>query len=76
MEKKTKSDSAPPLLYSRRQLAQRLGPVDVSFVRRLEKAGRLKGIRLTRSPSAMVFFRAEDIDRLIREADDAMPNQM
>jgi hypothetical protein len=58
------------LLYSRRQVAELLGGVDISYIRRLEKAGRLKPVRLTRSPSAMAFYRAQDVAALVEEAAD------
>jgi hypothetical protein len=59
------------LLYSREQVAELLGGISVHTVRRLEAAGRLRPVRLTRSPTAMVFFRAQDVLALIEEADDA-----
>jgi hypothetical protein len=63
---KTESDDVP-LLLSRRDVAARLG-VTVTYVRHLEKLGRLHGLRLTRSPTAMVFFQASDVTKLIEEA--------
>jgi hypothetical protein len=65
-------DLPPRLLYSRKQVAHALGGVDVSYVRRLERAGVLKGIRLDkRKATAMVFFRAQDVIALIEDAADA-----
>jgi hypothetical protein len=64
-------EALEPLLLTRQQVAQLLGGVDVSFVRRLEKSGRLKPIRLTRSPTAMVFHRKADVMALVEEAGDA-----
>ena len=62
------ADNVPsPFLYSRQQVAHLLGDVDVSFVRRLEKAGRLKAVRLTRSPSAMAFYTAENVAALVAD---------
>jgi hypothetical protein len=60
-----KGDVLASLLYTRKQVAKLLGDVDVSYVRRLEQEGVIKGFRLTRSPSARVFFRAEDVKHLI-----------
>ena len=45
------------LLYSREQVADLLGGVSINTIRRLESEGRLKPIRLSKSPTAMVFFR-------------------
>jgi hypothetical protein len=58
------------LLFSREQVAQMLGGISIATVRRLEHEGRLKPVRLSRSPTAMVFFRASDVDALIDEAAD------
>lgn len=64
-----KEQSAPErLLYSREQVAAMLGNVSIATIRRLESEGRLKPIRLSRSPTAMVFFRAKDVQTLIAEA--------
>lgn len=72
MKSNPKSSQTPdaPLLFTRQQVARMLGNVDISFVRRLEKAGRLQPIRLTRSPSAMAFYRARDVMALVEEASD------
>jgi DNA-binding transcriptional MerR regulator len=56
------------LLYTRRQVAELLGGCDVSTVRRLEKQGRLKAVRLTKSATGMVYFRADDVIALVAEA--------
>ncbi len=56
------------LLYSREQVAGMLGGVSIATVRRLEREGRLKPVRLSRSPTAMVFFRAADVEVMIEEA--------
>jgi hypothetical protein len=58
---KPKSEPVKQLLFSRKQAAEVLGRVDVSYIRRLEKTGVLRPVRLIRSPSAMVFFTAENI---------------
>jgi hypothetical protein len=63
-----KSPPTERLLYTRRQVAELLGHVDVSYIRRLEKEGRLKAIRLFRSPTAQVFFSVEQVHALVREA--------
>jgi len=55
------------LLYSRRQVAEMLG-VNISYVQSLERSGRLQGLRLSRSPTSMVFFRRADVLALIEEA--------
>jgi hypothetical protein len=60
------------LLYTRRQTAELLGNVHLATIRRLEKAGRLKPVRLNRnSRLAMVFYRARDVQALVEEAGDA-----
>lgn len=56
------------LLLTRRQVAEMLGGVSVETVRRLEDEGRLKPIRLSRSPTAQVFFKAADVHALVEEA--------
>jgi hypothetical protein len=56
------------LLYTRRQVAELLGGVDVSTVRRLEREGRLTPIRLTGRKTGQVFLRAEDVRKLIEQA--------
>jgi len=63
--------AAERLLFSREQTAEVLGGVSIATIRRLEREGRLKPIRLSRSPTAMVFFRASDVQALIAEADHA-----
>ncbi len=69
--RREQSGTLRQLLYTRRQVAQLLGGVDVSTVRRLEKEGRLKGKRLTKSTSGMVFFTAENVQEVVDEAIDA-----
>jgi hypothetical protein len=59
------------LLYSRRQVAALLGGVDISYIRRLELAGKLRAVRLGRSSSSMAFYRATDVAALIEEATNA-----
>jgi hypothetical protein len=58
------------LLFNRRQVADLLG-CGVSYIQALEKSGRLQGLRLSRSPTAMVFFRRADLLKLIEEAANA-----
>jgi hypothetical protein len=56
------------LLYTRGQVAKMLGGVSIATIRRLESERRLKSIRLSKSPTAMVFFKASDVHALIEEA--------
>jgi predicted site-specific integrase-resolvase len=56
-----------PRLYTRRQAANLLGSVDVSTIRRLERSGKLKPIRLTR-PRGQVFFSIENLKALVEAA--------
>jgi hypothetical protein len=60
----------PRLLYSRKETARLLGGISTATVRRLEAAGRLPGIRLSKSKSSSVFYRAEDIEKLLADVDD------
>ena len=60
------SASAPrsvrPLLVSRKDAGYLLGGVDVSTIRRMEKAGLLTPVRLNpRSATGSVYFRYDDI---------------
>jgi hypothetical protein len=55
--------------YSRAEVAAMFG-VDASFIRRLELEGRLKAVRLTRSPSSKVFFEAGAVDAFVQEVVD------
>jgi hypothetical protein len=55
------------LLLSRKDAAALLG-VTVSYVQSLERAGMLKGLRLSRSATAMVFFKRSDIVALVEQA--------
>jgi hypothetical protein len=65
-EKKRNRASTPSrLLYTREQAADLLGGVSVHTIRRLEAQGRLRRVRLTKSPSAMVFIPAEDVHALV-----------
>jgi hypothetical protein len=66
-----KSHRPDQLLYSREQAAELLGGVSGNYIRRLEQQGRLRPIRLSRSPTGMVFFRASDLQALIEEAAEA-----
>jgi hypothetical protein len=70
MAETSESKTPEQLLLTRRSVARMLGNVDVSYVRRLERSGRLRAVRLSRSPSSMVFFRTEDVLALIAEAAD------
>jgi hypothetical protein len=59
----------PRLLYSRKETARLLGGISTATLRRLEASGRLRGIRLTKSKSSCVYFRMEDIEKLLAEVD-------
>lgn len=63
----TRISLQPRLLYSRKETAKLLGGISTATVRRLEAAGRLRGIRLSKSKSGSVFFRAEDIEKLLAD---------
>ena len=60
----------PQLIYSRKQVAGALG-VSTYYIMRLEEAGSIQGIRLGTSPNSMVFFRAEEVQRFLDEAEEA-----
>lgn len=66
-----KSNQTTPLLYSRKEAARLLGNVSIATIIRLEQQGRLKPIRLSRSPSAQIFFKASDLIALVEEAANA-----
>ena len=55
------------LLYSRKQACRLLGNVNPSYLRRLEKAGRLKVIRLSGSKQSMAFYRLPDLTALVEQ---------
>lgn len=55
------------LLYSRRQVAHLLGGVSVSSVIRLEKRGKLKGVRLT-AGCGLKFFNHAEVMALVKGA--------
>lgn len=64
-----------PLLISRKQAAELLGGVTVATIKRLEKAGVLRGRRLNRhSPTAQVFYSYENVIAAATEAADVSPN--
>jgi hypothetical protein len=65
------SKSPERLLFSRAQVAALLGGVSSATVRRMEREGRLRPIRLTGRPTGQVFFRAVDVLALVEEASDA-----
>jgi hypothetical protein len=72
MSRKHTTTSTPleRLLYSREQAAEQLGGVSTDTVRRLERQGRLKPVRLTGSRTGKVFYRAEQVHALIEQPDD------
>lgn len=67
--KATKISEQPRLIYSRKETARLLGGVSTATIKRLEAAGRLRGFRLSKSKSSNVFFRAEEIENLLADAD-------
>lgn len=71
IERGKRTPSARQLLYTRAQTAELLGNVSLATIRRLENEGLLKPVRLSRSPTAMVFFRASDVEALVAGAADA-----
>ena len=73
MSSRVASKKAKPsrLLSSRVDTAVRLGGISIASVIRLEVEGRLRVIRLSRSPTAQVFHPMEDVEALARgEWDD------
>jgi phage terminase Nu1 subunit (DNA packaging protein) len=61
------SQTPDRLLFTRRQVAELFGGVSIATVKRLEASGALKPLRLSRSPSAEVFYRAEDVISFVEE---------
>lgn len=51
------------LFLQRKEVAAMLG-VTIATLQRWETIGRLDPVRLSGSPTGMVFYRAEDIERL------------
>ena len=66
MAKTDSKSTTERLLYTRQQVAELLGGVNVAFVRGLEETGRLRPIRLTRR--GMVFFERANVLELISNA--------
>jgi len=65
-------DPDAPLIYSRKQSRKKLGDISDSSIKRLEEQGLLSPIRLSRSPTAMVFYAADQVLALARgKASDA-----
>jgi hypothetical protein len=65
----SKDEKSPPLLVSRKEAARLLGGTSTSTIRRFEKLGLLKGIRLNRRvANGQVFFRYTDLLKLIKES--------
>jgi DNA-binding transcriptional MerR regulator len=54
-------------LVTRKQVATLFGRIHVATIIRLEREGLLKPIRLRRSPTAQVFYRAADVRSLIEK---------
>ena len=59
--------SPEQLLYTRRQSTKVLGYSDVSSTKRLEQKGLLTPIRLSKSPSGMVFHSAAQVIALVKK---------
>jgi hypothetical protein len=55
------------LLYTRRQVAALYGTT-VAYIQNLEKIGKLKPLRLSRSSTAQVFFTRANVLAVIEEA--------
>jgi DNA-binding transcriptional MerR regulator len=68
MTEKVQTSANQQLLYTRKQVARLLGNVSTATVRRLEREGRLRGVRLSKSRLGTVFFRADDVLAFIEEA--------
>jgi hypothetical protein len=66
-QRQQSSPNKERLLYSREQVAELLGGISTATVRRLEREGRLRPIRLTGRNSGQVFFKATDVRTLIEE---------
>jgi hypothetical protein len=56
------------LLYTRKQARELLGGISVFTLIRLEREGRLKPIRLSRSPTSQAYYVHDDLIALIDEA--------
>ena len=61
----SKTTEQQQLLFTRAQVARLLG-CSTATVIRLQGEGRLKPIRLLRSPTSQVYFRREDVLALTR----------
>jgi hypothetical protein len=59
------------LLFSREQVAALLGGISTATVRRMEREGRLRPIRLTGRSTGQVFYSATSVLHLVQEAGDA-----
>jgi hypothetical protein len=67
MNSSTDQHLASDFLYPREQARQILGGVSIATLKRLEKAGVLKPIRLNkRSPTAQVFYTGVNLRELTR----------
>ena len=63
--------SSDPLLYTREQVATLLGGISTATIRRMERAGRLRPIRLTGRNTGQVFFKASDVHALVEALTNA-----
>jgi DNA-binding transcriptional MerR regulator len=61
--------SVAPLLVSREQACRMLGGLTPQTLHRYELQGRIKPIRFTKTKRGMVFYRVEDVTRLVEEAE-------
>lgn len=63
-----KAPELQQLLYSREQVARLLGYRSIASIIRLERQGVLRPVRISRSPTGQVFYRAADIHQLVETA--------
>jgi hypothetical protein len=71
MPKRVRLQPAQKLIVSRTEAAEMLGGVSTLTLIRLEHAGRLKPIRLTRRASGKVFYSFPEILALAQGSEDA-----
>jgi excisionase family DNA binding protein len=64
------SDGQRRLLLTRVHVAELLG-CSTSTVIRLQREGRLRGVRLSRRPTGQVYFKLEDVLALVEGTYDA-----
>jgi hypothetical protein len=71
MPKRIKIPPVKKLLVSRTEAAQMLGGVSSLTIIRLQHAGHLTPVRLTKRPAAKVFYRIEEVLALAQASEDA-----